>query len=251
MTFNDKAIIVTGAASGIGRDTALGLAASGARLVCSDINEAMLGDVVDEIIDKGGEARGIRVDVSIESDVQAMVGLCRELYGRLDGAANIAGRPSLSLQLHELTREQWDASLAVNLTGPFLCMKHQIPLMLESGGGSIVVVSSTAAYRAYPGISEYASGKAGVLGLVRSAALEYGPQGIRVNTVLPGTTDTPMMRAHMEKWPDIEDDVKAQHLLRRYGQPMEVARAIAWLLSDEASFVTAVALPVDGGQTAS
>jgi 2,5-dichloro-2,5-cyclohexadiene-1,4-diol dehydrogenase 1 len=202
------------------------------------------------IKDGGARAVAIKTDVRSENEVQAMVECALSTFGRLDGAANVAGRPSHSRQLHELTSQEWDDCIAVNLTGAFLCLKHEIPPMIKAGGGAIVVVSSTAAVRAYPGVAEYAASKAGILGLVRCAAYEYGKQGIRVNSVLPGSTDTPMLRSHMEKWPDIEEAVKAQHFIGRYGADDELGFAIRWLLSDEASFVTGVNMPVDGGQTA-
>jgi len=248
--FQGKSIIVTGGGSGIGQSTALLVAEAGGSVTVADRDIGKAQETVSQITAAGGQAQAVRVDVANERDVEDMVKQAVSAFGRLDGAANVAGRSSHSLGLHQLALEQWADCIAINLTGPFLCMKHQIPEMLKNGGGSIVVVSSTSAVRAYPGISEYAASKAGVLGLVRCAALEYGKQGIRVNSVMPGTTDTPMMRGHMEKWPEIEEAVKAQHLVGRYGRSDELGHAIRWLLSDEASFVTGINMPVDGGQTA-
>ncbi|WP_319798850.1 SDR family NAD(P)-dependent oxidoreductase [Nitrobacter sp.] len=245
-----KSIIVTGGGSGIGRSTALLIAQDGAKVTVADKSEDATRETASLIEASGGIAVGIRCDVTEEAEVQAMVQKALASFGQLHGAANVAGRPSHSLGLHELSREQWDNCIAVNLTGAFLCLKHQIPPMIEAGGGSIVIVSSSAAVKAYPGIAEYAASKAGVLGLARCAALEYGLKNIRVNTVLPGSTDTPMLRKHMDQWPELEAAVIAQHMLGRYGKSDELGQAVRWLLSDESSFVTGHDMIVDGGQTA-
>jgi 2,5-dichloro-2,5-cyclohexadiene-1,4-diol dehydrogenase 1 len=247
---NGKSILVTGGGSGIGRATALLLAEAGAHVTVADYIEAAAAETADLICGSSGIAQFVRSDVRIESDVQAAVDKALSGYGRVDGAANCAGVPQHTRLLHELTLNDWNACLNVNLTGCFFCLKHQIAAMLRSGGGSIVVVASTAAVKGFPMASEYAASKSGLLGLVRCAAYEYGKDGIRINGVLPGGTDTPMLRGKMNDTPGLEDLIAAQHLLGRFAQPRELGAAIRWLLSDEASFVTGANIPIDGGQTA-
>jgi 2,5-dichloro-2,5-cyclohexadiene-1,4-diol dehydrogenase 1 len=242
--------IVTGGASGIGRATALLLGEAGYAVTVSDLNADSAARTAAQIVESGGRAQSVGVDVRVESQVAAMVEIAVAQFGRLDAAANCAGYPQHSRLLHELSLEEWHACTETNLTGVFLCMKHQIPAMLSSGGGAIVVVSSTAATRGFPRASEYAASKGGLLPLVRCAAYEYGKQGIRINCVLPGGTDTPMLRGKIDDTPGLEQMIAGQHLLGRFAQPGELGAAIRWLLSDEASFITGAIIPVDGGQTA-
>ncbi|WP_319798852.1 SDR family NAD(P)-dependent oxidoreductase [Nitrobacter sp.] len=249
-SFKGKSVLVTGGGSGIGKATALLLGQAGANVTVSDLKGGAAEDVAQVIVAAGGTAQGVAVDVSNEDQVEKMVGQAIDAYGRLDGAANCAGFPQHSVRAHELTLEQWNRCIAVNLTGAFLCAKYELQAMMEVGGGAIVTVASTAATRGFPLASEYAASKAGLLGFVRCAACEYGPLGIRINVVLPGGTDTPMLRGKMDEVPGLEALIAQQHMLRRFAQPIELGHAIRWLLSDEASFVTGVVFPVDGGQTA-
>jgi 2,5-dichloro-2,5-cyclohexadiene-1,4-diol dehydrogenase 1 len=248
--FKGKSVIVTGAGSGMGRSTALLLGQSGAKVTAADVDGESAARTVSAIEKSGAEAQAVTCDVSQEEHVKRMVNRAVASYGRLDAAANCAGRSSHSLLLHELTLDKWQRMIDINLTGAFLCLKYQILAMLETGGGSIVVVSSTSAVKAYPLVAEYSASKAGILGLVRSAAIEYGKRGIRVNTVLPGTTDTPMYRGFMDQHPELYDLVDAQQFLGRVGKPEELAAAICWLLSSQASYITGMSYAVDGGQTA-
>jgi 2,5-dichloro-2,5-cyclohexadiene-1,4-diol dehydrogenase 1 len=246
----DKSIIVTGGGSGMGRATASIAAKAGAKVTVADLNGESAAETAAMIQQAGGHAQSIKTDISREADVVAMVALAVKTYGRLDAAGNCAGRPSHSKTLLDLSLDEWNAGIAVNLTGAYLCLKHEITAMLKSGGGSLVVVSSTSAIKAYPTVPEYTAAKAGILGLVRSAAYEYGKQGIRVNGVLPGTTDTPMYRAFMDKQPHLYDVVNAQQLIGRVGQPEELGQVICFLMSSASSYITGMNIPVDGGQTA-
>jgi 2,5-dichloro-2,5-cyclohexadiene-1,4-diol dehydrogenase 1 len=169
-------------------------------------------------------------------------------YGHLHGACNAAGVAPASKPLAELTLEQWNRVIGINLTAPFLCLKYQIPAVLASGGGSIVIVSSTASLVGVPLAAEYCSAKAGVLGLVRSASCEYAGKGVRVNAVLPGATRTPMFEAAM-KDNHLEEYFASLHPIGRFAEPRELGTACRWLISDEASFVTGSAMTVDGGYT--
>jgi 2,5-dichloro-2,5-cyclohexadiene-1,4-diol dehydrogenase 1 len=250
LALEGKSIIVTGGGSGIGRATALLLGEAGAGVTVADRNPKSADAVATEIVRAGGRAEAIAADVRFEADAEAIVDRAVSAFGGLNGAANCAGYPQHTEQVHNLTLDQWRDCIDINLTGVFLCVKHQLRAMLNSGGGSIVVVSSTAATRGFPLASEYAASKSGLLGFVRCVAYEYGKQGIRVNAVLPGGTDTPMLRGKMDETPGLEELISAQHLLGRFAQPQELGTAIRWLLSEEASFVTGIVMPVDGGQTA-
>jgi len=246
-----KSIIVTGGGSGMGRQTALMLGRYRAHVTVADLNGDSAKQTADEITAGGGRAIGLAVDVSDEAQVKDMVAKAVEAFGGLDAAANCAGRSSHSLMISELSLAQWNNVIGINLTGAFLCLKYQAAAMIAGGRrGSIVVISSTAAWKAFPTVSEYAASKAGIGGLVRSAAAEFGNDGIRVNALLPGTTDTPMHRAFMAKGTVPEADVVSQQLIKRVADADELAAAIVWLLSDQASFVTGIEMPVDGGGTA-
>jgi 2,5-dichloro-2,5-cyclohexadiene-1,4-diol dehydrogenase 1 len=243
-----KSVIVTGGASGIGRSAALLLAESGCRVTVADVNESGCAETVATITSDGGEAQWIRADVSSEADVKALVDCAIKSYGNLHGACNAAGVAAASKPLCELTKEEWYRVIDINLTSAFYCLKLQIPAILAAGGGSVVIVASTAAIAGVPLAAEYCAAKAGVLGLVRSASAEYARKGVRVNAVLPGATRTPMFEAAM-KDNGLEEYFAASHPIGRFAQPREIATAIRWLLSDEASFVTGLPMAVDGGYT--
>ncbi|CAN5200530.1 SDR family oxidoreductase [soil metagenome] len=242
LDLTDQTIIVTGAGSGIGRTSAALLAARGAQVIVADFNEEGGAETVDEISSAGGTSIFVPVDVSIEESVRELVAKTIETYGGLHGAFNNAGIGPQS-ELHLTTAEQWNHTLGINLTGVFYCMKHEIAHMLEHGGGSIVNTSSLSANNTVPGMPAYIASKSGVVGLTRSASLDYSKRGIRVNVILPGTIRTPMLAAVLE------DPVMAAALeaAMPLGNPIDIAEQAAWLLSDAAKFTTGAQFFVDGG----
>ncbi len=245
-----KVALVTGGASGIGRATALLLAREGARVLVGDVDEAGGRDTAAAIASARGEARFIRLDVSSEPEVEAAVASAVSGWGRLDCAVNCAGITGASGTLDAIDLEGWNATLAVNLTGVFLCMKHEIAAMTRGGGGAIVNISSGAGLIAVPGLGPYCATKHAVLGLTKTAAVENARTGVRVNAVCPGSIDTPMLRASIEKLPGMEKMVLASQPGGRFGRPEEIAEAAVWLCSDRASFVSGESMLVDAASVA-
>jgi len=237
-----KTIIVTGGGSGIGRATSVMLAARGAHVAIADRDDAGGRATAAQIADSGGSVRFIRTDVTDEDSVHALVDGAVDTFGGLDGAFNNAGIAPQT-HLHEATLDQWNSAIAVNLTGIFLCMKYEIAHMLDNGGGSIVNTSSLSANNTVPGMPAYIASKAGVIGLTRSASLDYARHGIRVNTILPGTIKTPMLGAVMDD-PELAAQLEATMPL---GDPASVAEQAAWLLSDASRFSSGSRFLVDGG----
>jgi len=239
---------VTGAASGIGRACAIRLGQEGAAVVVSDLESSRAGgeETVAAIAGAGGVAEFFPCDVAREEDDEALVARVVERHGRLDFAVNNAGIGVHAL-FAETATEDFDRTIAVNLRGTFLGMKHQIRQMLANGGGSIVNMASNAGLHAVKFLSAYTASKHGIVGLTKNAAIEYANDNIRVNAVCPGAIMTPLM---WEQTPERQQEILAPQALKRFGQPEEVAAAVAWLCSDESSFVTAVALPVDAGSVA-
>lgn len=244
-----KVALVTGAGSGIGRAAALAFAQAGARVVVSDVNEPGGGETVQQIAAMGGDARFVRCDVTQEDDVVALIQTTAATYGRLDWAHNNAGI-GRGGRVGDETREDWDQVLAVNLTGVWLCLKHELLAMSAAGGGVIV---NTASVAGLGGMEEpspaYVASKHGVVGLTRKAAREYAAAGIRVNAVCPGWTRTPLIAASLAD-PDVEAARANQAPMGRLGTPEEVAAAVVWLCSNAASFVTGTSLVIDGGMLA-
>lgn len=245
-----KVVLVTGAASGIGRASALGFAREGARVVLSDVDAGGGEKVAAEIAEAGGEALFVAADVSVEAAVRKLVDKARERFGRLDCAHNNAGVTGPVGLLHNVALADWDFLISINLTGVFLCMKHELRVMQEQGGGAIVNTSSGAGLIGTPALGPYCAAKHAVLGLTRTAALENARAGIRVNAICPGATDTPMLRGFMAKSPDIEQMVRSAIPGGRLGTPEEVAEAAIWLCSDRASYVSGEALIVDAAALA-
>jgi NAD(P)-dependent dehydrogenase (short-subunit alcohol dehydrogenase family) len=241
-----KTVIVTGGASGIGEATALLAGAHGCNVIVADMNEGAGLEIAQSINNRSpGRARFHRVDVAQEDQVKSLVETAVSAYGKLDGAINAAGIAHTGAALHELSATDFDQVLGVNLRGMFLCIKYQIAAMLQSGGGSIVAISSSAALKGLANASDYCAAKSGVNGLVRAGAMDYAERGIRLNAILPGAINTPMMQKAVAMTPSMRDIVNALPM-KRYGESAEVAAAAIWLLSDHASYITGVSLPIDG-----
>ena len=243
----DKVALVTGGGSGIGRATALTFAREGARVVVSDVVAEAGQETVRLIAEAGGEARFVAADVSRAAEVEALVAGCIDAYGRLDCAHNNAGIEGPGAQTVDYDEAAWERVIAINLTGVWLCMKYEIPAMLKHGGGAIVNTSSAAGLLGFRGGSAYVASKHGVLGLTKTAALEYAKAGLRVNAVCPGAIDTPMMGRITGHRPQRAERMAASEPVGRMGSPQEIAEAVVWLCSDAASFVTGHAMSVDGG----
>jgi len=242
-----KVAIVTGASGGIGRATALAFAESGASIVVSDVQEDKGTETVRRIIDRGGQAIFQRCNVADEDDVKTLVGRAVSEYGQLDYAGNNAGINDI--QKDEYDRDVWQQSLDVNLTGVMLCLKAEAEAMMAGGGGAIVNTSSIMGLVGNPMQVAYTASKHGVIGLTRHAALRWAETGIRVNCVCPGVIETPMTEVISQN-PEIKKTMEAMTPMKRLGQPEEIASAIVWLCSDQASFVTGHPLVIDGGATA-
>jgi len=245
-----KVALVTGASSGIGRASALAFAREGAKVVVADVIVEGGEETVNLVKQAGGEAIFVKTDVAKAAEVEALVARAVQTYGRLDCAHNNAGIEGPGAATVEYAEEMWDRVIAINLKGVWLCMKYEIPQMLKNGGGAIVNTASTAGLVGYPSGSAYVASKHGVVGLTRTAALEYAKSGIRVNAVCPGAIDTPMMGRITGHRPHRAARMAAAEPVGRMGNPSEIAEAVVWLCSDAASFVTGHPMAVDGGMTA-
>lgn len=246
--FAGKVALVTGAASGIGRATAVAFAQAGVRAVTlADVSEGGLEDTAAMVRAHGAEALLIRTDVSSKPDVEQMVARTIAAFGRLDYAFNNAGVESGMAATADITDEDWQRIISINLTGVWLCMRAEIPALLNAGGGAIVNCASVAGLVGFQGAAAYVASKHGVVGLTKSAALDYAQQNIRVNAVCPGVIRTPTVERVIAGNPAMEDALAAMEPIGRMGKPEEVASLVLWLCSDGASFMTGEAIAVDGG----
>ncbi|MDP9502834.1 SDR family oxidoreductase [Pseudomonas protegens] len=250
MTFSGQVALVTGAANGIGRATAQAFAAEGLKVVVADLDVLGGEETVALIRAAGGEALFVSCNVTREADVQNLMARTIEAYGRLDYAFNNAGIEIEKGRLAEGSLDEFDAIMGVNVKGVWLCMKYQLPLLLAQGGGAIVNTASVAGLGAAPKMSIYAASKHAVIGLTKSAAIEYAKKKIRVNAVCPAVIDTDMFRRAYEADPKKAEFAAAMHPVGRIGKVEEIASAVLYLCSDGAAFTTGHALTVDGGATA-
>jgi NAD(P)-dependent dehydrogenase (short-subunit alcohol dehydrogenase family) len=248
--FEGKVALVTGGAAGIGRTTALAFATEGAKVVIADINVEGGEDTVRMIRDGGGEAIFVRTDVRISEEVKAMADKTIEAFGRLDIAFNNAGINEDAVTMSRCPEDSWERMIDTNLTGVFLCMKYELPKMRKSGVGSIVNTASVMGLvgdGSHPG---YSGSKHGVVGLTRTAAIVYARAGVRINVVCPGPTYTGMIHRLIDGQPELEKLLLANIPMNRMAQPEEIAKAVLFLCSDDASYITGHALAVDGGWVA-
>lgn len=246
-SFAGKTVLVTGAGSGIGRAACEQFGAAGAQVVAADINADGAAETVALVTSAGGTALAVTADVSVEQQVVAMVAEAVATFGGLDAAVNNAAMASEPVPFTDITLERWQRIVDTNLTSVFLCMREELRHMSTHGGGAIVNVSSGAAFVPTRGLGHYTATKSGVLGLTKSGAVEYARQNIRVNTVVPGSIDTPMLRHAMGDEPDVVAEISKRWVMGRPGQADEVAAAAVWLCSADASFVNGTPLIVDGG----
>ena len=244
--FKDKVVLVTGGGSGIGAATARAFAAEGAIVALCDMSADSAERVVGEI---GGGAMPFALDVRDGAAVAAMIDAVVARHGRLDVAVNNAGIGGSGVPLADIPEDNFDRVMSINIKGVWQCMRHEIPVMLRGGGGAIVNLASAMGLVGRANSADYVATKHAVMGLTRSAALEYSALGIRINAVCPGVIDTPLIQARAEK-PGFLDALTAMHPIGRFGKVDDVAEAILWLASARSSFVTGIGMPVDGGWTA-
>ncbi len=248
--FQGKVALVTGGGAGIGRAAALAFAMERANVVVSDIMVKGGEETIRMIREAGGESIFIKTDVSQQSEVEALILKAIESYGRIDYAFNNAGIGQPPALTADYDKSAWDSVISTNLTSIWLCMKYEIPQMLKQGSGAIVNTASGAGLFGVPTMSSYSTSKHGILGLTKTAALEYARAGIRVNAVCPGPISTEGNKAYVAVHPELEAKFTEMSPMKRFGTPEEIAAAVLWLCSDAASYVTGIAMPIDGGQSA-
>ena len=246
--FHNKTAMVTGAGSGIGRYSALAFAQEGANVIVSDIDVQGGEETVQMIQESNGKAHFFQCDVSQSDQVEELIKATIHTFGRLDYAVNNAGvsmRPASTVEIDEA---EWDRVISINLKSVWLCMKYEIPQMQKTGGGVVINVSSLAGIRGKEGTLAYTASKHGVIGMTKTAALEYAKEGIRINAVCPGLTESGMT-AGLEHHPDLAQQLIAQIPMGHMGQSQNIADAVVWLCDNTASFITGHVLVIDGGQT--
>ena len=248
--FRDKVALVTGGSSGIGRATSLAFARQGARVAIADREPNGAAETARMIEDIGGTAAVFELDVTKAAEVASLVERVVQTYGRLDYAFNNAGVGGEVAKTADYPEEEWDRTIDVNLKGVWLCMKYEIPVMEKHGSGAIVNTASIYGLAGAAGYIAYNAAKHGVVGITRTAALEYAPAGIRINAVCPGYVRTPMTQPGIDANPEFERRMVSQTPMGRMGMPEEIAEAVVWLCSDAASFVTGHTMTPDGGYMA-
>lgn len=246
--FENKVALVTGGAAGIGKATAIEFARNGAKVVVADLADA--SGTVKAIKEIGGEAIYVKCDVSNDKNVKALIETAVSTYGSLDFGFNNAGVELGGIPVDEVSVEEFDKVVGINLRGVFLCIKYEAIQMLKQGKGAIVNTASAAGLVGVPSLSAYTASKHGIVGLTKTAALDLGKRGVRVNTVCPGAIRTPMLEATMKNSPAAKAQIEDSQILGRIGEPLEIANAVIWLCSDSASFVNGISMPVDGGWVA-
>src|SRR6267142_2527213 len=250
LSLENKVALVTGAGSGMGLAAAQAFAAEGAAVALVDINESAVRTAAEHLVAAGHKAIAIRCDVTDEAQVKAMVEQTVSAFGRLDAAFNNAGVQSPAVETADARGEEFDRVNAINLRGVWTCMKYELRQMREQGNGAIVNCSSIGGLIGLPGRAVYHASKHGVIGLTKSAALEYASRGIRINAVCPGTVDTPMVSAMLATQAEAMKEIMRDQPIGRLGRPEEIASAVLWLCSPGAGFVIGHALAADGGFTA-
>lgn len=248
MRFENKVVFITGAGGGIGRETALAFAREGASVVATDISEKANQETAKLIEDEGGKVLAVTVDVTDSKSIQEALDQTIAKYGKLDFAFNNAGVENKVEPLHEVDEEEFKRVVNIDLTGVFLCMKYQLPLLLKNGSGSIVNTASIAGVTGFTGGASYGAAKHGVIGLTKTAALDYAAKGIRVNAICPSVVETEMIKRYNKD--GSMDALKANLPIGRFGRVEEIAAAVLWLCSDESEFIVGQSLILDGGQLA-
>lgn len=250
MQFKDQSVIITGASSGIGKATALEFGKRGARVVVSDIQEIAGKETTATIIKNGGQAIFIKTDVSNDKEVQSLLSQCIEHYGRLDNMVNNAGVGEGFHFFEDISDDQWNKTIAINQTGVFYCMRAALKVMREQKSGNIINTASAAGTGSAPRMGAYAASKHAVVGMTKTAAVEYGKYGIRVNAICPTIIETPMGDSYLSDNEEIAKRMQNTVPMKRFGKAEEVANTICWLCGEDASYLNGIALPVDGGFTA-